>query len=499
MAKQTAKVVPITFLLVSRYKAMAALTLIAIMLASILPLPPVSAYQRPDSFADLVEKLSPAVVNISASQVEERRRLNLPKGFPFGNDFFNFRGENNQNQEPRRTQSLGSGFLIDASGLIVTNNHVVEKSDEITVFLANGDSYSAEVVGRDPKVDLAVIKIEREEPFPFVPWGDSEAERVGDWVIAIGNPFGLGGSVTSGILSARGRAPAGGSGSEVDFIQTDAAINRGNSGGPLFNTDGQVIGINTAIFSPSGGSVGIGFAIPSNDAELIVSELIENGRVRRGWLGVSIQTFTDELAASKGLEEGGGIIITSINPDGPAQKYGFKVGDIILNWAGKETQDSRELQRAVARTRVGDTIKVKVMRDQKEITLSVEVAEQPADLFGSADPEASPENKSPLDDHVLVQGMDLLPLNDLIRERFSINEDVQGVFIARIDRSSAAFKSGFREGMVITQVNSNDVTEPNEIVGLIEEAIAAERPSVLALISTGAGTLFLALPVEADE
>ena len=482
-------------------RAIIALLFTALVVTSLVSTAPVNAQRAaPYSFADLTEKLSPAVVNISTVQTIERRRRRLPGGLPFGDDFFNFDDRNNDDDEDNtlQTQSLGSGFIIDASGLVVTNNHVVEDADEITVSLSDGKEYPAELIGRDETTDLALLKIERDEPFPSVKWGDSDAERVGDWVLAIGNPFGLGGTVTAGIISARARAPGGASG-EIDFLQTDASINKGNSGGPLFNLDGEVIGVNTAIFSPSGGSVGIGFAIQSKDAELIISELRDNGRVRRGWLGVTIQTFTENMAKSQGFEEGGGVLISGF-ADGisPARDSGFEIGDVIKTWNGQSVDNNRELQRAVARTRVGEEVQVEVLRDGKIVTLPVVVAEKPANL-NAAGEEVEEDEDRPLNARLTIEGMDLLPLNDILRQRFRLDEDVEGILVARVKRNSNAYRAGIRQGMVILEANSAEVTAPADLESIIEAARDAGRPSVLLYVSVRGRAFFLPLELSDEE
>ncbi|MDP6218268.1 MAG: Do family serine endopeptidase, partial [Alphaproteobacteria bacterium] len=327
---------------------------------------PAQAADRPDSFADLAERLSPAVVNISTSMVVNNgSRPDLPR-FPEGSPFEDFFKEFEDRGQARRTQSLGSGFIIDSSGIVVTNNHVIENADKISVILANDEVFEAELIGRDQKTDIAVLKIDPGNTrLSAVSFGDSDKLRVGDWVIAIGNPFGLGGTVTAGIVSARGRDI--GSGPYDDFIQTDASINRGNSGGPLFNLDGDVIGINTAIFSQSGGSVGIGFAISANLATQVVQQLQDFGRTRRGWLGVFIQEVTEDIAESLGLKTANGALVASVTENGPADKAGLQAGDVILKFDGQAVEKSRDLPRIVAETAVEKTVEVELVRDGKTI------------------------------------------------------------------------------------------------------------------------------------
>ncbi|WP_375731161.1 Do family serine endopeptidase, partial [Azospirillum sp. B506] len=344
----------------------------------------------PGSFADLAEKLLPAVVNISTSQSAPQRPQGqrpevpqFPPGSPF-EDFFRdfFDRQQQQDQPQRKATSLGSGFIIDAkNGYVVTNNHVVQDADEITVILQDDTNIKAELVGKDSKTDLALLKIKTSHPLVAVPFGDSDAMRVGDWVLAIGNPFGLGGSVTAGIISARQRNID--AGPYDDFLQTDASINRGNSGGPMFNLNGEVIGINTAIFSPSGGSVGIGFAIPSNLAKQVVAQLKDYGKTRRGWLGVRIQAVTPEIAESLGLPNHKGALVASVTQDGPAAKGGIQAGDVVTKFDGREIDEMRRLPRVVAETSIDKAVPVEVWRKGKSQTVHVKVGElEPAEKQG---------------------------------------------------------------------------------------------------------------------
>lgn len=465
---------------------------------------PAFSRAAPDSFADLAEKLSPAVVNISTVQTLERRggrrAPRLPDGVPFGEWWEEFRDrfeDREDDDTPLRTSALGSGFIIDPAGYVVTNNHVVEGADEVTVIMTDGTELEAEIIGLDARSDLALLKVDADMPLPSVKWGDSDAERVGDWVIAIGNPFGLGGTVTAGIISARNRTQQN---NDFDFIQTDASINRGNSGGPLFNMAGDVIGVNTAIFSPTGANVGIGFSIPSNDAQAIVEELRENGSIRRGWLGVSIQTVTEEVAESLGLDDARGILVGEVVPDSPADEAGLEIGDIILKWDGKEVANNRELRREVARTRVGKQAKVEFLRagELRTATVTVGLLEEPSD---EEQPERNRRGDSPYGDRELVEGMDLVPLNDELRERFRIGEDVQGVIVVRVSRRSAAYRQGMRPGTVIMRVNQREVSTPADVLERIDAAREAGRRSVLLLVALpGSGnTVHLTVPIGDDD
>src|ERR1700678_899439 len=324
------------------------------------------ARPAPDSFADLADKLLPTVVNISTSQTLKAPPQNaipqLPPGSPLEDLFKNFLGP--KNNAPRHVTSLGSGFVIDASGYIVTNNHVIEDSDQITVSLQDGTQLPAKVIGRDTKTDLALLKVTPKKPLPATHFGDSDKARIGDWVIAIGDPFGIGSTVTAGIVSARNRNIN--AGPYDDFIQTDAPINRGNSGGPLFNMDGDVIGINSQIYTPSGGSVGIGFSIPSNLARDVVAQLKQFGVARRGWIGVRIQQVTDEIAQGMGLPNTQGALVADVTAGGPAEKAGLKNGDVVVGFDNKPVADSRELPRIVAATPIGKTVNLDVLRKGKK-------------------------------------------------------------------------------------------------------------------------------------
>ena len=335
----------------------------------------------PDSLADLASAVSDAVVNISASQTVEDKRAaapNLPQGTPFDDlfeEFFRRRGQGGDNNAPgtpprqRRSNSLGSGFVIDSSGIVITNNHVIADANEVTVIFTDGQRLKAEVLGKDSKVDIAVLRVKPEKPLKAVKFGDSEKSRVGDWVMAVGNPFGLGGTVTAGIVSARNRNID--SGPYDNYIQTDAAINKGNSGGPLFNMAGEVIGINTAILSPSGGSIGIGFATPAATVMPVIDQLQKFGEARRGWLGVRIQNVDDGIAESLNLGKARGALVAGIDDKGPAKPAGIKAGDVIVKFDGKDIKESRDLPKIVASMPVGKEVPVTVMRDGKEQTLNV--------------------------------------------------------------------------------------------------------------------------------
>ena len=471
-----------------------------ILAAAAISMQPVSARGAPDSFADLVEKLSPAVVNISTVQTIEQpdrrrgERPRMPEGVPFGEFWDQFRDRFEDDDEPRTARSLGSGFIISEKGIVITNNHVIEEADEITVRLKDGVEYEAEVLGRDSLSDVAVLQIKPNngEKFPFVVLGDSDKDRIGDWVIAIGNPFGFGGSVSAGILSARNRDINAG---DVEYIQTDAPINRGNSGGPLFNMAGEVIGVNTAIISPTGGSVGIGFSIPSNDVKRVASELQEHGKVRRGWLGVGIGPVSKETAEALGIEFVEGAIINRVEPESPAAAAGVEVGDIIIEWDDKPVDGPNSLSRLVKRTNIDQPVDVVVVRGGKKVTLSVTTGEFQQDQAGnqSSQEEEDEGQGRDDDDHALVEGMELTPINDSLRRKYNVGDDVEGVVVTRVARRSPAFRAGLRPGVVILRVNQTQVKRPSDVVELVEQAREDDRKSILMLVSLRGNTAHIPL------
>ena len=436
------------------------------------------ASERPDSFADQVEKLSPAVVNISTTTVvNDGQAMDMPQfppGSPFEEFFKNF-GDNNRQ---RKAQSLGSGFIIDDDGIVVTNYHVIENAEEIRVVLADETSFTAEVLGQDQKTDIAVLKIDPgDTKLTAVSFGDSDKLRVGDWVLAIGNPFGLGGTVTAGIVSARGRDI--GNGPYDDFIQTDASINRGNSGGPLFNTDGDVIGINTAIYSQSGGSVGIGFAISSNLAERVAEQLIEFGQTRRGWLGVYIQEVTPDIAESLGLDDDIGALISSVNEDGPAAKGGIQPGDVIVEFDGKPIEKMRDLPRIVAETDIGAKVKVELFRQGKRETVTVTLGElEKAELAGVID-----NGRNQSDDFSFGSlGFTVANLNAALAEELGLDSDTTGVVVREVVPGSPAADKGLTVGDILRRYGQRPIDDAASLAKDIEQAEAAGRSGVLLLI-----------------
>lgn len=456
-----------------------------------------NARTAPESFADLAERLLPSVVNISTTQTVEAGKgpemPQLPPGSPFEDFFKDFFDRNGPQQRSRRATSLGSGFIISEDGYIVTNNHVIQDADEITVILSDDKRLKAELVGRDPKTDLAVLKVESDDPLPAVKFGDSDASRVGDWVVAIGNPFGLGGTVTAGIISARGRDIN--SGPYDDYLQTDASINRGNSGGPMFNLAGEVIGVNTAIYSPSGGSVGIGFAIPSATVEPVINQLRKYGQVKRGWLGVHIQQVTEEIAESLGLDEATGALVASVIEDGPAAKSNIKAGDVILKFNDKVVEEMRMLPKIVADTEVDKAVDVEIWRGGKLVTLEVKVGELEEDIK-TASSSSSGSNGNSGEQHIDALGLTLATVTDGLREKYKLEDKSKGVVITEVDVDGAAAEKGIREGDLIVEVGQEEVSTPKQISAKVDDARSQGRKSVLMLVEGQSGLRFVAIRIE---
>lgn len=452
-----------------------------------------SARGAPDSFADLAAKLSPAVVNITTTTVLPGRSTQMqpqvPPGSPFEEFFRDFLDNpNGNNQRQRRASALGSGFIISSDGYIVTNNHVIDGADEIVIELFEGGKLDATVVGRDTKTDIALLKVEADKPLPFVNFGDSDLSRVGDWVLAVGNPLGQGFSVSAGIISARNRSLRG---TYDDFIQTDAAINKGNSGGPLFNMNGKVIGVNTAIISPTGGSIGLGFSMSSNVVSKVITQLRDFGETRRGWLGVRIQEVDADLANAMGLDKVAGALISDV-PEGPAAESGMKSGDVILNFDGQDIANSRALVRAVGNAEVGKTVRVVIFRDGKTQTLKVvlgrrEDAERVQIVPASAKPDVTEEQ---------AMGLRLTALTDEIRQSLNLDENIKGVAVVTVNETSEAFTKGLRSGDVITEVAQKPVTSPVAVTKAFKEAREAGRKSVLLLVRRGSDPRFVALSLK---
>ncbi|PPR72571.1 MAG: Periplasmic serine endoprotease DegP [Alphaproteobacteria bacterium MarineAlpha3_Bin2] len=472
---------------------LATLLMLSLLMASGLA----QAKTAPESFADLAAQLLPSVVNISTTQViEGRSGMELPKlppGSPFEDFFKDFFDRNQPQGRSRKATSLGSGFIIRDGNYVVTNNHVIQDADEITVILHDNTRLKAELVGRDPKTDLAVLKVKSKNgKLTAVKFGDSTVARVGDWIMAIGNPFGLGGTVTAGIISARGRDIN--SGPYDDFIQTDASINRGNSGGPMFNLKGQVIGINTAIFSPSGGSVGIGFAIPSSVAESVISQLIKHGEVKRGWLGVNIQTVTEEIAETLGLKNPAGALVANVITDGPAEKAKVQPGDVILKFNGKKVDKMRSLPRIVADTEVGKSVSIEIWRNNKMIFLEAKVEElDDATEVASRTTGDKQKGKESL---VKKLGLKLSSITPGLRDKYSLDKDAKGVIVIKVEADGPAAEKGIRPGDVIVEISQQEASGPSDVAEKVAEAEKAGRKSVLLLLEGQRGLRFVAIRID---
>jgi serine protease Do len=463
----------------------------------------------PDGIADVAEKVIDAVVNISTSQTVEAKAgggegrgamPQLPPGSPFEeffDDFFKNRrggpGGKGGDMAPRKTNSLGSGFIIDTSGIVVTNNHVIADADEISVIMNDGSKFRAELVGVDKKTDLAVLKFKPSKPLTAVKFGDSDKLRLGEWVIAIGNPFSLGGTVTAGIVSARNRDIS--SGPYDNYIQTDAAINRGNSGGPLFNLDGEVIGVNTLIISPSGGSIGIGFAVPSKTVAGVVDQLRQFGELRRGWLGVRIQQVTDEIAESLNIKPARGALIAGVEDKGPAKPAGIEPGDVVITFDGKDIKEPKDLSRVVADTAVGKEVDVIIIRKGVEQTRKVtlgrlEDSDKPA--------QVSVKTQDPVEKTVTQKalGLDLAALSKDLRSRYKIKDSVKGVIITNVDDTSDAADKHLGPGDVIVEVAQEAVSNVADVKKRVDQLKKDGKKSVLLLVSNADGELrFVALSV----
>ena len=431
----------------------------------------------PETFSKLADELSPSVVNISTTQIIEdkynnRPQFQFPPGSPFEDMFRDFFDMDRGNNPPRKRKatSLGSGFVIDETGYIVTNNHVIGEADQIEVVFQDETKLKAELVGKDPKVDIALLKVKSKKKLKALKWGDSSQSKVGDWVLAIGNPFGLGGTVTAGIISAKSRDIR--MGQYDSFIQTDASINKGNSGGPMFNMEGKVIGINSAIFSPSGGSVGIGFAIPSAMAIDVIDQLKKFGKTSRGWLGVRIQEVNEEIADAYGLNKPKGALVASIENNSPSFKAGIKPGDIILKFDGKDIKKDRDLPRVVAATRAGKNIELEIWRANRIINLKVKLGE--LETFEKKS-KAKIEKKN-IPNRIENLGIQLTQITPNLRSRFNISKDIKGVLILSVEENSLAAEKGLQSGDVILAIVDNDalqmhkkVSSPIEIINKINQ------------------------------
>ena len=482
---------------------------------------PVSGIARADtgsgvalpSFAPMVEKILPAVVNISVVQKPQaadademdpgdggggpEAQQGPGAGTPFDDLLRRFFEQQQQGQgggmpQPpagQKVMSLGSGFIIDPSGYIVTNNHVVGEGDKITVIFQDNSRHPAKIVGKDEKSDLALLKIQADKPLPYVKWGDSDKARVGDWVIAVGDPFGLGGTVTKGIISARGRPIA--DSSYVDFLQIDAAINKGNSGGPTFDLDGNVIGINTAIYSPNGGSVGIGFAIPANTARPLIETLKAHGKVSRGWLGVQIQEITPEIAQGLGMnaDHPNGALVATVQPNTPAAEAGVQNGDVIVTFDGKPVATMRDLPRLVGSTPIGKTVEIGLLRMGKTMTVTAKLKALPETNVASATPDQDSQSDDQAD-RATSLGAYLANLNPEIRKHQGIPKSVQGVLVSRVKPNSPAAENDIEAGDVIVQINQQQVTKPQEAIDRLN---SLKGKAVLLLISRHGDNRFVAI------
>jgi serine protease Do len=468
----------------------------------------------PDGIADVAEKVIDAVVNISTSQTVEAKggpgggegrgaTPQLPPGSPFEeffDDFFkNRRGgpgspRGGGDMQPHKTNSLGSGFIIDTVGIVVTNNHVIADADEINVIMNDGTKIKAELVGVDKKTDLAVLKFKPVKPLVAVKFGDSDKLRLGEWVIAIGNPFSLGGTVTAGIVSARNRDIA--SGPYDNYIQTDAAINRGNSGGPLFNLDGEVIGVNTLIISPTGGSIGIGFAVPSKTVAGVVDQLRQFGELRRGWLGVRIQQVTDEIAESLNIKPARGALIAGVEDKGPAKPAGIEPGDVVVKFDGKDIKEPKDLSRVVADTAVGKEVDVVIIRKGEEQTRKVTLGRlEDTDKPTPASVKTPEPTEKPVTQRAL--GLDLATLSKDLRSRYKVKDSVKGVIITNVDGTSDAAEKRLTAGEVIVEVAQEAVSNAADVKKRIDQLKKDGKKSVLLLVSNAEGELrFVALSVQ---
>jgi serine protease Do len=460
----------------------------------------------PESLASLAEQVMDSVVNISAATtVEARGRVGpqLPPGTPFEDlfeEFFNRRnqqgggGDSAPAPRQRRSNSLGSGFVLDASGIVITNNHVIGDANEISVIFHDGTKLRAEIVGKDSKIDIAVLRVKPEKPLKAVKFGDSDKMRPGDWVMAIGNPFGLGGSVTAGIVSARGRNIE--SGPYDNYIQTDAAINKGNSGGPLFNMDGEVIGINTAILSPTGGSVGIGFAVPSANAAAVIDQLREFGETRRGWLGVRIQNIDDATAEALSLGGRRGALVAGVDDKGPSKPAGIEIGDVIVKFDGKDVKDSRDLPRIVASTPVGKAVEVQIIRKGETLTKSVTLGRL-EDGEKSSQAALNQPSTDTTTGTKRALGLELSALSDELRQRFNIKPGQKGVVVTRVEPNSSASDKRIQPGEVIVEVGQEAVASPADVTRRVEALKKEGRKSALLLVANTQGEVrFVAVAIE---
>jgi len=453
----------------------------------------------PFSFADLVERVSPAVVSVTADQTEKIAGPidldNIPDPFrDFFRQFDQGRGMPKVQPQVRRAVSMGSGFIIDKSGLIVTNNHVVDGASKIKVKLPDGRTFDARVMGTDAATDIALIKIKADKPLPTVEFGNDRALRVGDWVVAVGNPFGLSNTVTAGIVSSIGRDLSNDQ-PYTDFIQIDAPINRGNSGGPTFDLRGQVVGMNSMIFSPTGGSIGIGFAIPASTIRDVVAQLEAHGRVARGWLGVQIQSLTPEMAASLGIAEPKGAIVASVVPDSPAARAGFRQGDVIVAINGKDVTDSHEVTRRVAGLVAGKSASFGVVRNGARQSLAVTVGQRKDEQVASADEPQQGGTPASTPPTGKAMGLGLSAMTPEVRRAYNLDDNLQGVLITKVDPESDAADKGIQPGDVLLSVSNKAVRTPQDVERSVAAAHSAGVKSVLLLVSTEGTSHFVAVDI----
>lgn len=448
----------------------------------------------PFSFADLVERVSPAVVTITSETVETAAAGAEDLPAPF-RDFFNQFGQGGQSRTPHKAISAGSGFIIDRSGLIVTNNHVIENSRKITVKLPDGRSFEAKLIGTDPLTDIALLKVKSDKALPTVEFGDDRQIRVGDWVVAVGNPFGLSNSVTAGIVSSLGRDI--GNGPYTDFIQIDAPINRGNSGGPTFDLRGQVIGMNSMIYSPSGGSVGIGFAIPASIIHDVIAQLQAHGHVERGYLGVNIQSITPDIASTLNISSPKGAIVAEVVAGGPAAKAGFQQGDVVIALNGRTVEDSRDLTRHIAALPAGTRATFTVSRNGEMRTISAQIGNRPDQRVASNGPSSNDDSQTDGSQAGAAQamGLGLASVTPEARRNFNIDQNIDGVLVTRVDSNSDAGDKGIQPGDVVLSVANKPVHSPRDILALVAAARSSGRHSVLLLVATQGGTRFVAVDI----
>lgn len=485
---------------------MSAFTIVNDVYANVANEPAKLVEYRPASFANIVNKVSPAVVNISTTQKVEVKnplddfKMDLPEGgqYDFFREFLDREFGGGGEGRMKKATSLGSGFLIDSTGYIVTNNHVIAEADEVNVTLSDNAEkiYKAKVMGKDPKTDLALIKIEGPAAFPFLQFGDSEKSNVGDWIIAVGNPFGLGGTVTAGIISAKARSiPMQGSGQLDEFIQTDASINRGNSGGPMINMEGEVIGVNSVIISPSGGNVGIGFSIPSNQIKPIIEQLREKGSIIRGWLGVKIQLVSEDIAKHLDLPDAKGALVSEVTKDSPSEKAGVKVGDVILKFDGQVVNSMQKLPRLVAETPVNKNVKIEVMRDGKLLTLEARIQKMETESAEEVAQKEESDNKASPDNPDII-GMRLDTLNASNRTKYRIDKAVSGVLVAKVARGSIARDAGIKPGDVIIKFNKIKIEATADLQKAVAEAKKAGLKNAVFLVHREGNNFFVVLDLE---